>query len=766
MAKSKFEIAREAAIALLETKTEEEVRTMAVDLFGTIVDTSVSAPVATGMTLPLMKDGDVVPTAVCLNCGNTWETDGSSTHCTCGQGISAVASKLSLNTRCDFNKIAFIAAYDAVNKVGIVVIAKPTMDIKLNDKLEITEKDVTIYISDMFMVSEEGLFAKHVPRSYWYCSTTWRKDVLELLVSPRKGNYEVVTGEAIDTLKSCDVVSSTEMHNFLKDMSATSIIDFAEDALDARAAAKAAKAAKGPKTVKACPYDGICLKEVTIPDIVDAGVHCECARKVEASTKGTTWRTACICGSAKDIFVPLEGETPLPCTGKSIEDATWRKFDKANMQALVVDYNESEDYYVFRRVRVTHEMDEFFYSSMEIFEDMRIFMDSTGVYAYSREKHEDDFEKTSVTVLDELRQTYSLGDVSLVFLKGEEYMKDTLTKSFMKYSGLREAWGLKEGVGKMDEPWNISRSSYWYMWYQRPAMEQVMKCGLYQATHNMLRSTIKDYPTIVNPKGKTVTDILGITKPVFKIACDMDLSIPEIRKLQEMWEADNTLDTETYKNILDVCNQTSKKYGYGGYTIDIMFDICKDYNVKFATQVEYAREVQRFQCIPASEAIKVWSDYLRMATKVGIKMRHARKYPKSLRLEHDKCVYITNSLSADETDRTAFAEAAKKNEWLSWKYKHLLVINPTTPEQVVDEGIQQSHCISTYVEMIKECKTAVLFIRHKDTPDEPFYALEVKDGAITEVKGFSNSVPTEPEVLELLKEYMKVKKLRKETTDF
>lgn len=778
---TKENAAREKAVAYINSNSESTISEKAKAIFESNEDMSLTASMPLCINVKLRKDGDIVYKAKCCKCGRIFENDGKGT-CSCGQEYDAThASEANLYGSYSLDKICFVVNYDEKTKSALVVVANATVGVNLDYALKVSEKNISAHVNDVFVVTEQGILpGGSVSRySYYHSGQGWYASAIGNLIGFRKGNYVDAATSFISQLKSIDIVETSAMTEFLDGVGYTgTFLEFVEDKLYEK---KTAVAKPSKTTKKVSPYDGKTLKEITIPEVVALGIHCPVARKTDVTTKGVTWHTSCICGHVEDIFVENNSEkhAEYPCGG-SISEVSYYPYHSATEKETVsklskvfCEYNEGEDFYVFRKIEIKNTMDELLYTSMEITETMRVFLDATGIYCYSRENAFQDFEKTSVSDIDSMFSRYysynSSGSEDIILVKGKEYMEDTLKRSFLKYSGVREAWGLVDGVEGMGPAWSLNRNQYLYMWYQRPAMEQVMKVGLYNAARAMLSATIKDYPELVNAKGKGVYEILGINKPVLSIAKENNLSIKQIQQAQDMWNMDQTLDNETYSKLVSLLGNASGYYGRSDYNNGALVtaeEICQKFNIKFSAQAEYINEVYRYQCIAPLEALRHWLDYLNMAKKIGVKLRHDRKFPKSLRLEHDKCVFISNALSATEVDKKAFDEVAAKNDWLAWKYKKLVVINPHTPEEIVDEGIQLSHCVATYVERIKEQLTTVLFIRFAETPDEPYYTMEVKNGAVTEVKGYSNTAPTEPEVIELLNEYCKVKKLRKETTDF
>ena len=65
---------------------------------------------------------------------------------------------------------------------------------------------------------------------------------------------------------------------------------------------------------------------------------------------------------------------------------------------------------------------------------------------------------------------------------------------------------------------------------------------------------------------------------------------------------------------------------------------------------------------------------------------------------------------------------------------------PMSNNDFVVEGATLKHCASIYYDLVRDGKTLVLFMRHKDNPDTPLYTIEVNvnDNKLVQVSGEYN----------------------------
>jgi hypothetical protein len=171
--------------------------------------------------------------------------------------------------------------------------------------------------------------------------------------------------------------------------------------------------------------------------------------------------------------------------------------------------------------------------------------------------------------------------------------------------------------------------------------------------------------------------------------------------------------------------------------------------------------LEPFESLKFRDAITILRDYLSMANRIG---RRVDRYPKYLRSMHD--ILTANYRAFKQTyDEIAFAFAYKsyKIEGIEYKYKDYVLVMPDTSKDVVAEGTDLGHCVSSYVPKIIEGKCLIMFLRKKDTPSESLVTLELNPngsrapGCITpfkyfvQYKGARNRAITEEENEAMLK---------------
>ena len=76
----------------------------------------------------------------------------------------------------------------------------------------------------------------------------------------------------------------------------------------------------------------------------------------------------------------------------------------------------------------------------------------------------------------------------------------------------------------------------------------------------------------------------------------------------------------------------------------------------------------------------------------------------------------------DKLLRKSYAEHSKAFEFAFGDY---VVVVPTCAKDIVDEGKNMHHCVGNYVDRVVNGEDYIVFIRHKDTPDQCYITCEV-----------------------------------------
>ena len=228
------------------------------------------------------------------------------------------------------------------------------------------------------------------------------------------------------------------------------------------------------------------------------------------------------------------------------------------------------------------------------------------------------------------------------------------------------------------------------------------------------------------------------------------------------------------------------KYNGGVYTLELLqeFPQISDENLKeFAKIKSYnkANQITRFLGVPnplnlnhvmtllrktgglRCDNIRMYSDYLDMAQARGADIHDEIIYRnKRWREFHDRYVEEANREKVKQKAKkfAGIQKDYKKNVALyAWEGKGFSMLVPRNYLDIVDEGTRQHHCVGasdTYMTRMATRESFILFLRHSDKPEEPYYTLEVKpNGQIIQAYAAYDRKPDYDKVSKILQQWQR-----------
>lgn len=336
-------------------------------------------------------------------------------------------------------------------------------------------------------------------------------------------------------------------------------------------------------------------------------------------------------------------------------------------------------------------------------------------------------------------------------------------QSILKYSGCKEYW-----KDNPDDAWSLNQYGYLFNWIKKPFIEQIYKVGL---TGIFATCLYRDTDNIVeiNPNGTTIYDILKINKPVFKIAKALNLSLNALQAVKNLWAVDQTINEDLLKAFIDLPEyDTGRNSDF--YVLGILnaTNIMQQWSIRFKDVIEYLKNVYDYQCITPDVTIHIWGDYLNMCNLMSLHLSHSRKFPSSLKKEHDKMIFAYRAVR-EQIDKEKFQTVTESNRYLEKTpaSEEFFIKIPSTPDEVVDEGSQQSHCVASYVNRIKNASSIIAFLRKKEEPAHSYFTLEIDptNNNLIQCKGKGNCCLSDKSALEFIEKWAKTHNITINTRD-
>lgn len=124
-------------------------------------------------------------------------------------------------------------------------------------------------------------------------------------------------------------------------------------------------------------------------------------------------------------------------------------------------------------------------------------------------------------------------------------------------------------------------------------------------------------------------------------------------------------------------------------------------------------------------SVSYYRDYLEMAQKAGAPLNEQRTaFPENLRAAHDEMVERVQVIMNASADKK-FRERSKKLIAAGYEYERggIMAIVPKKASEIIIEGKNLHHCVGNYVDRVKDGKSVIIFLRHKN--GESWFTLEV-----------------------------------------
>lgn len=163
--------------------------------------------------------------------------------------------------------------------------------------------------------------------------------------------------------------------------------------------------------------------------------------------------------------------------------------------------------------------------------------------------------------------------------------------------------------------------------------------------------------------------------------------------------------------------------------------LCKDTGLKPDRIARYLK----------AHSIQNWEyrDYVSQCKRLHYDLNDtAISMPRKFKEMHTRCSELVRYQATQEAQR-ALAENLAKRQGLEFAFGALMIRQPESVQEIIDEGKALHHCVGGYAERHASGKLHIMFIRKADKPDVPFYTVEVDLlGSIVQVRGLRNCKAT------------------------
>lgn len=310
-------------------------------------------------------------------------------------------------------------------------------------------------------------------------------------------------------------------------------------------------------------------------------------------------------------------------------------------------------------------------------------------------------------------------------------LSDTLKDTPWAYSQLEAFSGIASFSGV---------ATFLSAYIKRPKIEHLIKMKLYRLVSGIIYGGYS-YSALqaINFNGENMRAILGIDRPYFPLLRELNPSIDQLHLIRQLLQADHKPSTEQIKWFIasKISNADAAKELLAHMSVHKLQRYVEQ---QFAPEDEAA--LKRVDYYKINTLITDYHDYLCMCKELQYDVKNSFiLFPRELKAAHDS---VAKTLKDKRTAEQEKAIAGSFDEWqkrYQYQSKELMMIPPHSAKEIVDEGAALHHCVRLYVKNVAEKKSVILFVRSVDEPDKSLCTIEVKDGQVTQARGFDNEEP-------------------------
>lgn len=188
-----------------------------------------------------------------------------------------------------------------------------------------------------------------------------------------------------------------------------------------------------------------------------------------------------------------------------------------------------------------------------------------------------------------------------------------------------------------------------------------------------------------------------------------------------------SLDDEDIYNILNSCDRTwdIDTWGYKYYSRFIR--LLNEYGYTAKALLAYMDYLKTFEALEIMDStLREIEDYAKMMKEISPKFD---KYPRHFLTTHRIATRNYNRLR-HEFDEKKFQNRVNTN--MEHIFEKFCFIYPKCIQDIKDESVQMSNCVSSYVQKVIDGQCDILFLRYKDSPDKSLVTIEVRNGIIVQ----------------------------------
>ena len=288
-----------------------------------------------------------------------------------------------------------------------------------------------------------------------------------------------------------------------------------------------------------------------------------------------------------------------------------------------------------------------------------------------------------------------------------------------------------------------------------PALEMYLKSGMEKLVKHLVFKEAKT--KWINRRGKNIKQQLRLKdKQKIKrfIKSKGNIALLEVLQMEEKYNTNYTIEQEEFLQRMFEGYYAKRKE--------------MEYLLKYMSLQQLMNRVRKYQYqlgyYGESQVVGRYYDYLQMREELGYDMTNeVYLHPKNLKEKHDEMVKEKNARNDElyiKNKMQQYPDIAKRYKNLCEKYSYSsegYVIRPAKDaKEIVMEGRLLHHCVGSdgYLNKHNKGETTILFLRKEESPNEPYYTIEIKKNEIIQWYGLRDKQPDKEIIEPWLEKYV------------
>ncbi|MFF5993441.1 PcfJ domain-containing protein [Lysinibacillus sp. KU-BSD001] len=247
---------------------------------------------------------------------------------------------------------------------------------------------------------------------------------------------------------------------------------------------------------------------------------------------------------------------------------------------------------------------------------------------------------------------------------------------------------------------------------------------------------------LINWRGKTLDSIIGLpkrdwkhfknaTEPSKQISCTTLKYFKDIRASHpDIPPAD----------LLDICLELQ----YNTYLLlEVLAETKQPLKKIHAYLIKQFEKYQEKYAGIASVYI-TYRDYIRHCKEMNMDVTDpSNLFPRDVHEMHQRQIERKKAI-ANAKYNARIKRRARELAHNTFEYNGLFIRPFASAMELTVEGNRLKHCVAgNYAQQYADGKTELYMVRSIDTPEQPFFTVEIKNRRVVQCRGFENCVPTE-----------------------